>query len=162
MSGHEHLSDDVLLDALYGLTGIGPAVRECPSCAARWTEINRQRARLAEPDAAERMAGPMDVSSDFLAAQRREIYRRLSKPESGAWRAALSAPRWAQALAVVCVLVVGMFWFQAPKPESSSVGGGSEISDTQLFADVSEIYSLEQSFEPAAAGPIRALFEEGN
>ena len=117
MSGHEHLSDDVLLDALYGLTGIGPAVRECPSCAARWTEINRQRARLAEADAAE----PMNVSSDFLAAQRREIYQRLSKPQSGAWRAALLVPRWAQAAALVCVIAAGLFWFQAPKPESSSV-----------------------------------------
>jgi hypothetical protein len=149
MSGHEHLSDDVLLDALYGLTEIGSAVRECPSCAARWTEMNQQRARLAQA---------VDVSSDFLAAQRREIYERLSRPEP---RTAFLVPRWAAVLSVVCVIAIGLFWFRAPK-----AGGraelGTEVSDTQLFADVSEVYSLEESFEPAAAAPIRALFEEGN
>ncbi len=164
MSGHEHLSDDVLLDALYGLTEIGSAVRECPSCAARWTEMNQQRAKLAEA-----VDASSDVSSDFLAAQRREIYERLSKPEPRGWRGVFLAPRWA-ALAAACILVIGLFWFQAPKTASFVAGGGvggraepgTEVSDTQLFADVSEIYSLEESFEPAAAAPIRALFEEGN
>lgn len=162
MSGHQHLSDDVLLDALYGLTEIGSAVRECPSCAARWTEMNQQRAKLAEASS--------DVSSDFLAAQRREIYERLSRPEPSLWRRAFLAPRWAAVVAAVCVLAIGLFWFQTPQAASFVAGGGAggraepgtEVSDTQLFADVSEIYSLEESFEPAAAAPIRALFEEGN
>jgi len=33
----------------------------------------------------------------------------------------------------------------------------AEISDAQLFR---EVYSMEQSMEPAAVAPARALFEE--
>ncbi len=147
MSGHEHVSQDVLLDALYGLTEIGTEIEECPYCAAQWAEMKQQRARFAESP---------DVSNDLLAAQRREIYARLSAPEASVW-----APRWAQALAIACLLTLGVFWFRAQQP-TAPPAATTELSDAQLFADVSEIYSLEQSFEPAAAAPIHALFEEEN
>jgi hypothetical protein len=51
---------------------------------------------------------------------------------------------------------VGIFVYQ-PAPQQHRSDKLAEISDTQLFGD---IYSIEQTPEPAAAAPVRALFEE--
>ena len=59
-------------------------------------------------------------------------------------------------LAAACVLAVGIFVYH-PAPPQQPVNKPAEISDAQLFGD---IYSVEQTAEPAAAAPARALFEE--
>lgn len=144
MSAHEHLSDDALLDALYGLTGNEPHLRECSICTQRLSEFRRKRASLA---AADRSA---DVSSDFLAAQRCKIYARLEQP--GRKRL-----RWAPALAMACVVAVGVVMYHPATPPAPQQHG--DMSDSQLFSDA---YSMDQSLEPSAAAPIHALFEDRN
>lgn len=141
MSAQEHLSDDALLDALYGLTGNEPHLRECAICAQRFSEWRRKR---------ENAAGAPDVSSDFLAAQRRKIYERLEQPEP-------KRLRWAPALAMACLVAVGALVYHPATPPAPQQRG--DVSDSQLFSDA---YSMDQSLEPSAAAPIHALFEGGN
>jgi hypothetical protein len=140
MSAHEHLSDDVLLDAVYGIAARDAEehLRACPACAGRWSEW-RKRASAA---------ATIEVSGEFLAAQRRKIYQRIEHPSRKHWW-------WAPALAAACALTVGVFvYLPSPKPTAAA---HPEVSDAQLFADV---YSLEQTLEPRATAPVRALFEE--
>ena len=145
MSAHEHLSDDALLDALYGLTGNEAHVRECAICAQRFNEWRQKR---------ESLAGTADVStdvtSDFLAAQRRKIYERLERPEP-------KRLRWAPALAMACLVAVGVLVYHPATPPTPPQRG--DVSDSQLFSDA---YTMDQSLEPSAAAPIHALFEDGN
>lgn len=147
MSAHEHLNDDALLNALYGLTGNEPHLRECTICAARFNEFRRKRESLAAADVS------LDVSSDFLAAQRRKIYERLEQPER-------KRLRWAPALAMACVVAVGVVMYHpAYRQTTPPVPQRADVSDSQLFADA---YSMDQSLEPSAAAPIHALFEDAN
>jgi hypothetical protein len=145
MSAREHLSDDALLDALYGAADHEPHLRECAICARRFSEWRRKRESLASA------AGPSaGVSSDFFAAQRRKIYERLERPGS-------KRLRWAPALAMACLVAVGaLVYHPAPPPAPPQRG---EASDSQLFSDA---YSMDQSPEPRAAAPIHALFEDEN
>jgi hypothetical protein len=134
-----HLSDDQLLDRLYGIA-TDSHLQDCVPCAERFRQLERRRAELVEPTA---------VSAEFLAAQRRKIYSRLDeKPRMGL--------RWAPALAAAFVLAVGLLVYRspatAPVPASKA-----DTGDAQLF---SEVYSMEQSTEPRGAAPIHALFED--
>ena len=141
MSGHEHLSEDALLDAVYGIAGSQAEahLRGCTDCARRLNEWHETRAAAT---------GSIEISGEFLAAQRRKIYERIEGPSRKRWL-------WAPGLAAACALAVGVFVYRpAPQKQPDS---RPEISDTQLFGD---IYSMEQSVEPAAAAPARALFEE--
>jgi len=93
-------------------------------------------------------AESVEIPGEFLAAQRRKIYERIERPSRKRWL-------WAPGLAAACALAVGVFVYRpAPKEPPDR---RADISDTQLFGD---IYSMEQSLEPAAAAPVRALFEE--
>jgi hypothetical protein len=137
----EHLSDDALVDGLYGLADNEPHLRECVICAQRFNEWQRKRESLADVP---------EVSSDFLAAQRRKIYERLERPES-------KRLRWAPALAMACLVAVGVLVYHPATPPAPQPRG--DVSDSQLFSDA---YTMDQSLEPSAAAPIRALFEDGN
>jgi anti-sigma factor RsiW len=141
MSGHEHLSEDTLLDAVYGIAGNDAEthLHGCADCAQRLHEWQEKRAALA---------ANIEIPGEFLAAQRRKIYERIERPSRKYW---LLAP----GLAAACALAVGIFVYHpAPQPQPAV---HAEISDAQLFGD---IYSMEQAAEPAAAAPARALFEE--
>ena len=141
MSGHEHLSEDALLDAVYGIAGNAAEthLRRCVDCAQRLQEWHEKRAAAVES---------VEISSDFLAAQRKKIYERIERPSRKHWL-------WAPGLAAACALAIGLFVYHpAPKEQPRR---HAEISDAQLFG---EVYSMEQSLEPAAAAPARALFEE--
>jgi len=141
MSGHEHLSEDTLLDAVYGIAGDDAEthLRGCTDCGRRLHEWQEKRAALA---------ASIEIPGEFLAAQRRRIYERIERPSRKYW---LLAP----GLAAACALAVGIFAYHpAPQPQPAR---RAEISDAQLFGD---IYSMEQAVEPAAAAPARALFEE--
>jgi hypothetical protein len=142
MSGHEHLSEDTLLDALYGIAGNDAEthLRGCADCAQRLHEWQEKRAATA---------ASIEIPGEFLAAQRRKIYERIERPSRKHWL-------WAPGLAAACALAVGIFVYH-PAPQQHPVNKSPEISDAQLFGD---IYSMEQTPEPAAAAPARALFEE--
>ncbi len=143
MSGHEHLSEDALLDAVYGIAGdhAETHLRGCADCAQRLHEWQEKRAALA---------ASVEIPGEFLAAQRRKIYERIERPSRKYW---LLAP----GLAAACALAVGIFVYHPAAPQQPQPVRSAEISDAQLFHD---IYSMEQTPEPAAAGPVRALFEE--
>jgi hypothetical protein len=141
MSGQEHLNEDALLDAVYGIAGSQAEahVRGCADCAQRLNEWHEKRAAAVES---------VEISSEFLAAQRKKIYERIERPARMHWL-------WTPGLAAACALAIGVFAYHpADKPQPDK---RAEISDAQLFGDV---YSMEQSLEPAAAAPARALFQE--
>jgi hypothetical protein len=140
MNEHGHLTEDVLLDAIYGIAEAEAEAhaRACPECAGRVSEW-RERASVA---------GTSEISGEFLAAQRRKVYARIEQPSRRLWW-------WAPALAMVGALVVGIFVYQ-PNHETKPAAS-SEVSDAQLFNDV---YSLERTLEPSATAPVHALFEE--
>ena len=142
MSGHEHLSEDALLDAVYGIAGDDAEthLRACANCADRLHQWQEKRATTA---------ASVEIPGDFLAAQRRKIYERIEHPSRKHWL-------WAPGLAAACALAVGIFVYH-PAPQQQPVNKPAEISDAQLFGD---IYSMEKVVEPAAAAPARALFEE--
>ncbi len=141
MSGHEHLGEDALLDAVYGIAGSAAEahLRRCADCAQRLHEWHEKRAAAVES---------VEISSDFLAAQRKKIYERIERPARKHWL-------WAPGLAAACALAIGVFEYHPVAKEQPQ--RHAEISDAQLFG---EVYSMEQSLEPAAAAPARALFEE--
>lgn len=157
MNGHGHLTEDVLLDAIYGIAGDAPQAHAeaCPECAARLREM-RQRASAAVAG----LNAASAISDDFLAAQRRKIYQRIDRPSRRLWW-------WAPALAMASALVVGIFVYQPhrvyelpgvyPSHGAPKAASRSEISDAQLFSDV---YSMERTPEPSATAPVHALFEE--
>jgi len=141
MSGHEHLSEDALLDAVYGIAGSAAEahLRRCADCAQRLQEWHEKRAGAVES---------IEISGEFLAAQRKKIFERIERPSRKHWL-------WAPGLAAACALTIGVFVYHPAAKEQPQ--RHPEISDAQLFG---EVYSMEQSLEPAAAAPAHALFEE--
>jgi hypothetical protein len=151
-----HLTSDDLLNRLYGLGEAegesGKHLLDCQECAAR---LRGFKVRQTEAVAASGAA--VEVSNEFLASQRRQVYARLEEP-------AAFHGRWAPAaLAAGFLLAAGLFLYHpAPQkiahqaPAHPVAAQRAELTDDQLF---SNIYSLEESVEPRAAAPIRALFE---
>jgi len=90
-----------------------------------------------------------EVSSEFLAAQRRVIYRRLDSPAHNGF-----ALRWAFSLAMLLLLVAGGLKLEQHR---SAPRLTPAISDEQLFSDLS---AMEQRNEPRAIQPIHGLFQE--
>lgn len=135
---NRHLSDDEMIGRLYGLSSSNDShLENCPACTSRQSELAAKRARLAPA---------VEVSSEFLAAQRRNIYSRLEQPSR-------SRLRWVPAFAAACLLAVGVaVYHPSPAPVQHP-----EPADAQLFSDV---YSMAQSTEPLAAEPIHALLED--
>src|ERR1700745_3140859 len=87
MSGHEHLSEDALLDAVYGIAGNDAEthLRTCADCAKRLHEWQEKRAVTVTS---------VEIPGEFLAAQRRKIYERIERPsrKSWLWEAGPAAP----------------------------------------------------------------------
>ena len=140
MSGH--LNHEQLLERLYGIGGreAHAHLLECEECAGRYAAYERRQSEAILP---------VEPSSDFLAAQRRAVYARMSQP--------MHHPgKWAPALVAGVLLAIGLFFYRPSAPERAAPAAGSEISDEQLFSDV---YSIEESAEPRAAAPIQRLFE---
>ena len=140
MNERGHLNEDVLLDAIYGIARADAQAHAeaCPECAARLKDW-RQRAQTAASS---------EISSEFLATQRRSIYARIENPPRRLWW-------WVPGLVAAAALIVGIVVDQ-PRHSKATVAH-SEVSDAQLFKD---IYALERSAEPSAAEPVHALFED--
>ena len=136
MDGRHWTSDDFINRLYAGEGGDEAHLATCTDCRGRLAAMREARARdTAQPD----------VSWELLAAQRRAIYRRLDeKPRR------VLAP----AVAVAAMLAAGVFYFR-PAQEPMTPLGSPE--DDRLFA---EVYAMEQSAEPVAATPIKALFEQ--
>jgi hypothetical protein len=100
----------------------------------RW--LQRLTKSLPEPE----------VSPEFLAAQRRSIYRRLDSPPRN-W----ISMRWALSLAMLLLMLAGGLTLERRHKAAPA------ISDEQLFSDLS---AMEQSSEPKAIQPMHGLFKE--
>ncbi len=131
MTGN-HPADDELLDGLYGVRPENEHPRTCPECARRLRDLAAVRAEVVRPP---------EVTSDFLAAQRRSIYRRMESP-LGAWHPL----RWAFLLATLLALALGLTLYRAERAHPSR--------DDQFFSEVS---SLDRASAPLAVQPIEAL-----
>ena len=92
----------------------------------------------------------LEVSSEFLAAQRRSIYRRLDEP-----RPHRAAMRWALSLSMLALMFAGGLTLERRYKAAPAVS--ATLSDDQLFSDLS---AMEQSNEPKAIQPIHGLFQE--
>lgn len=146
---NRHLSDDDLLNRLYGAVedqAHAAHLDECDACTGRLAGFEQRR---------EEAAATPEVSSEFLAAQRRMIYARLERRPS-------IALRWAPALVAGFLVAVGVFLYHSPyqireaAPYTGTPVAHIEQNDEQLFWD---LYSIQESAEPRAAAPIRALFD---
>ena len=87
-----------------------------------------------------------EVPAEFLAAQRRSIYRRLDEPRRNVW-----ALRWGLSFATLLVVIAGGITLERRHNTAPA------ISDEQLFSDLS---AMEQTNEPKAIQPIHGLFQE--
>ena len=98
-----HLNDDELIGLLYAAES-DSHVEKCSDCAARLDALRERRAELA---------GPVPLSAEFLAAQRRAIYARMDHP-------APSKLAWAPAMAAACLLAIGVYVYR-PVPVAEGV-----------------------------------------
>jgi hypothetical protein len=143
----KHLTDDELIDRLYG---VGDHAHDCSECAGRLGAMEQKRAQLA---------AALPVSADFLAAQRRGVYSRLGERLNARWNWA-PATAAALCLAAAGVVAYSTSMYHGPARVSApsvAVSHPDAAADAQLFSDV---YAMEQSAEPRAAEPIHALIEE--
>jgi hypothetical protein len=132
----KHWTENDFKQWLYDLRDEDPHLEECAECRSERDRLHMVRARITEQP---------DISQDFLAAQRRSIYRRLYEPRHN-W----FTLRWALPVAMVLVMVFGLTLQRSRRPAAN-------ISDEQLFSDLT---AIEQSAEPKAIAPMHKLFEE--
>jgi hypothetical protein len=141
-----HLTDDQLIDRLYG---VYDSAHQCNECDGKLRAMLQKRAEVA---------ALAPVSVDFLAAQRRTVYSRLGeRPKSRlAWVPATAAALFLAAVGVVVSHPSDHGVAPVSRP-SAVISHTDTAADAQLFSDV---YAMEQSAEPRAAAPIHALIEE--
>ena len=132
----KHWTESDFEQWLYGLKEPDSHAEECQQCRAEMARLQLERRRIATQP---------EVTNEFLAAQRRSIYRRMAEPHRN-WL----AMRWAVSAAAVLVIVGGLTF---ERWHTSTPA----ISDEQLFA---ELATIEQTAEPRAIQPMHKLFEE--
>jgi hypothetical protein len=111
-------------------------LEECAECRGESERLQMARGRTMEQP---------EISQEFLAAQRRSIYRRLHGP-----RHTWFTLRWALPVAMVLLMAFGLTLQRGRRSTAA-------ISDEQLFSDLT---AIEQSAEPKAIAPMHKLFEE--
>ena len=142
MNSHlDHLTDDELIDRLYGICR-NP--HECADCERRLRLLEVRRSAITAPP---------ETPASFLAAQRRSIYARMGeRPRTPGWLPTT--------VGVLCLAAASLIVYRAsapiPRPVSHAAAHVDQVSDAQLFSDV---YMMESS-EPHAAAAINELLEE--
>jgi hypothetical protein len=144
-----HWTDDELIRHLYGVGPDDGHAEGCRECQARLAAAETRRQALEADLSA---PGHEEASYDFLMAQRRRIYAKLSRPAN--WWTGISVSRWAPAAAALLVLAGGVVVYDQ---RSRQVTVNRHVSDAQLAQDVS---CMADDSEPRSTAPLRALFEE--
>jgi anti-sigma-K factor RskA len=139
-----HWTDDQLIDSLYGIGPEDNHAQMCAECQGRLAVLQANRQAVES-------GGHEDVSFEFLAAQRREIYAKITAPQS--WWSNLLSRRWTSAAATAVALTAGVFVYQQKHQQIMH----NEVSDAQLAREVS---CMGQDLEPHPTAPLQALFEE--
>jgi hypothetical protein len=132
----KHWTENDFKEWLYGLRDEDHHLQECAVCRGESERLQMARARTREQP---------QVSQEFLAGQRRSIYRRLHEA-----RHTWFTLRWALPVAMVLLMAFGLTLQRSRRSAPS-------ISDEQLFSDLT---AIEQSAEPKAIAPMHRLFEE--
>ncbi|MEQ1947352.1 MAG: hypothetical protein ABL995_09190 [Bryobacteraceae bacterium] len=153
-NGGIHVPAAAMVDAFYGVAddravaALHAHLAECQACSERWEGLAEKRSASASP---------VEVSPEFLAAQRRAIYARIERPQPEVWR--VWVPVATAAIALTAAVVTFRPAAEPPRQETVivSTAVNTAENDAQLFSDV---YLLEQSYEPSATAPIQALFLE--
>jgi hypothetical protein len=142
-----HWTDEQLVEHIYGVGPQDGHLESCLECQGRLAAFRQHR------QAVERSAGGDGVTFDFLAAQRRNIYARLTAPTL--WWSRLGMRRWATAAAAAVALTGGIVVYE--NSQQQSLEAHNNISDAQLAQEISQIAS---DSEPQPIAPLQALFEE--
>jgi predicted anti-sigma-YlaC factor YlaD len=132
----KHWTENDFKEWLYGLKEEDQHLEECAECRGESDRLRMARAPTMEQP---------EISQEFLAAQRRNIYRRLYEP-----RHTWLTLRWALPALLVLLMAVGVTLQRGRRSAAT-------ISDEQLFSDLT---AIEQSAEPKAIAPMHKLFEE--
>ena len=132
----KHWTEEEFQQWLYGLKEGDHHLEECSECRDEMNRLRMSRALVVKQP---------EISQEFLASQRRSIYRRLHGPRHN-W----VALRWALPAAMVLVMAFGLMLQRGRRSVPA-------ISDEQLFSDLT---AIEQSAEPKAIAPMHKLFEE--
>jgi hypothetical protein len=134
-----HWTDEELIARLYDVRPEDNHLANCVSCAQR---LNAIRGRYESMRTSQ-----IDVSPDFLAAQRRAIHARTGEKRRFLPRVLVPV--------TVALLAAAIAIIYRPAPVMQPVK--EPISDSELFDD---IFSRISDPLPSSAGPIRSLFEE--
>lgn len=143
-----HWTDDQLIEQLYGVGPEDGHLHVCGECQARLLAAQSVRLRL-ETDLA---SDGEPAGYDFLMAQRRRIYARLSEPAKS-WTGVL-ARRWAPGFAMMLALAGGLVVYDHGFRHERV---DRHVSDAQLAREVS---CMAADSEPPSTAPLQALFEE--
>ena len=139
-----HWTEDELVAHLYGVGPTDGHLEVCNECSNRVHAM--EETRFARELSS---AGSIDPGFDFLAAQRRRIYQRISNPSRHAiWRLA-------PAVAASLVLALGLFLFE--QQHNGGTGATVRPTDAQL---VEFVGGVAANPEPAPVAPLQALFQE--
>lgn len=135
----KHWSDEEMVARLCGVGPENDHLSMCDSCARRWDAIRCRYESLRPPR--------IEVSREFLAAQRRAVHARLREKRH-------PFPRVLVPVIVTLLLAAIVIVY---KPAHEQPPAKTTISDSQLFEDV---FSRISDPAPRSVGPIRSLFEE--
>jgi predicted anti-sigma-YlaC factor YlaD len=136
----KHWTEDDFLSWLYTGEADARHLDECATCRARAQQMTGTR---------ERATAAPEISWEFLAAQRRSIYRKLGLVNEPA-----VPVRWAvAAVSLVCILALSVALM---RPWTGNTPLYTS-ADEKLFSDLA---AIEQSSEPRAIRPIHHLFKE--
>ena len=135
-----HLSDDSLVDVLYGLASDAERrhARSCPQCRERQQAFEQRRVESAVT----RRQTPAEVLTQRLA-----VRARIEESPRRTW-----APAWVAG----GVLAVFLVTYQ---PGAHVTEKGAGVIEAANDVDLTEVLSLELAGEPLAAAPLRGLFE---
>jgi len=136
-----HWTDEQLIDHLYGVGPTDGHLNQCDQCHSRLSAMETRRQQFSPEEL---------VSDQFLAAQRRAIYARMSKPHH--WWQDVPVRRWAAAAASIAVLSGSLTVYEMRQREIADAR-----ADAQLAQDVSQM-SFES--EAQATAPLHGLFVE--
>jgi hypothetical protein len=142
--GHTHLSDDDLIDRLYGFGRADAWDKQdgCRECEERWRRVKERRQRVIEAP---------EVSPFVLALERREILDRIEGRTAPGVRRRILAP---VAVAAMIAVSVGLE-MPAPKPEPT-IARAQQMSDQALFE---QVFTDVTRTEPQSLAAVRSLFE---
>jgi hypothetical protein len=133
----KHWAEPDFRQWLYGLKEEDSHLHDCSQCRAELDRLRLARQRV--------LTAP-EIPQEFLAAQRRSIYSRLTHATRN-----FAPLRWALSVAMLLVLVAGL---TLPRFRNSPV---TLTNDEQLFSDLA---AIEQTDEPKAIQPLHKLFED--